>query len=233
MIRGGTRRPLIRVVGTIGRRWWGYYLRGEVGVGVLRGAGVELLDDGGAAVAERGVVDAAVRALADEGAVAEVVGDLLELVEGYGRHVDADGLGGPPSPGRARAPRPASVACIIHGFRRRRWWSDIRDAIELIDRGPVRALREHGRLRCADDVLLNRTGGVGIGWWSRLIGRRAVAVLLGASAARHFWFLPSSSSPDWTTTMRGVDLGAVSRSCRTTWIVRHFFCPSITARLDR
>lgn len=87
------------------------YLRGEVGVGVLRRAGVELLDDGGAAVAERGVVDAAVGALADEGAVAEVVGDLLELVEGYGGHVDGDGLGGAPGPGRTRAPRPASVAC--------------------------------------------------------------------------------------------------------------------------
>lgn len=90
----------------------GTHLRGEVGVGVLRCAGVELLDDGGAAVAERGVVDAAVGALADEGAVAEVVGDLLELVEGYGGHVDADGLGGAPRPGRARPPRPASVACI-------------------------------------------------------------------------------------------------------------------------
>jgi len=90
------------------------HLRGEVGVGVLRGAGVELLDDGGAAVAERGVVDAAVGALADEGAVAEVVGDLLELVEGDGGHVDADGLGRAADPGRARSSRPASVACMRH-----------------------------------------------------------------------------------------------------------------------
>jgi hypothetical protein len=91
-------------------------LRGEVGVGVLRGAGVELLDDGGAAVAERGVVDAAVGALADEGAVAEVVGDPFELVEGYGGHVNADGLGGAADPRRPRSSRPASVACATHGL---------------------------------------------------------------------------------------------------------------------
>ena len=102
------------------------HLRGEVGVGVLRGAGVELLDDGGAAVAERGVVDAAIGALADEGAVAEVVGDLLELVEGDGGHVDADGLGGAADPGRARSSRPASIACMRHAWieMRRRWWPD-------------------------------------------------------------------------------------------------------------
>jgi hypothetical protein len=88
------------------------HLRGEVGVGVLRGAGVELLDDGGAAVAERGVVDAAVGALADERAVAEVVGDLLELVERYGGHVDVDGFGRASRPWRAGATRrTASVAC--------------------------------------------------------------------------------------------------------------------------
>lgn len=150
------------------------HLRGEVGVGVLRGVGVELLDDGGAAVAEGGVVDAAVGALADEGAVAEVVGDLLELVEGDGGHVDAHGLGGAADPGRARSPRPTSVACMRHAWIEMRrhaaqqWWSDDIDGDLMMP--------------C---MQLYRTGGIGIGWRNRLVGRRAVAVLLGATAARH------------------------------------------------
>lgn len=89
------------------------HLRSEIGVRVLGGAGIELLDDGGAAVAERGVVDAAVGSLADERTIAEVVGDLLELVERNGGHVDVDGLGRASRSRRARATRAASVACTI------------------------------------------------------------------------------------------------------------------------
>lgn len=47
-------------------------------------------------------------------------------------------------------------------------------------------------------VQIGRTGSVDIGRRNRLVGRRAVAVLLGASAARHFL------SPDW---MRGLIWG--------------------------